>query len=298
MDLRHFLVAALAAASLSVAGPAEAQWRYYDGYRPYAQDNSGYPPFPGQDDQRSYEPQPQPQGEPQPQGPPEPQPQGDAQPQQQSEPQPQQQSEPQPQQQGDVQEPPSGFGFTSPNVEQQQQPDTGMQQPSSVPGGISGGPMDDAQAAASPRTAEIVQNPTDQPAGTIVVDTQSRHLYLVQQDGTAIQYGIGVGREGFAWKGVARVDHKGEWPRWFPPKDMLKRRPDLPIEMDGGLNNPLGARALYLYEGKKDTLFRIHGTNEPDTIGKAVSSGCIRMMNGDVMDLYNRVPVGTKVVVL
>jgi lipoprotein-anchoring transpeptidase ErfK/SrfK len=273
MSHRHFIIAALAAVSLSVAGSAEAQWRYYDGYRTYPPDNSGYPPFPGQDDQRSYEPQPQPQGEP------EPQPQGEAQPQQPGEPQP-----------------PTGYGYAPPNVEQQQ-PDNGaaLQQPG---GAMLGGPMDDAQAAASPRTAQVVQNPTSEAPGTIIVDTQSRHLYFVQQDGTAIQYGIGVGREGFAWKGVAHVDHKSEWPRWFPPKDMLKRRPDLPIEMDGGLNNPLGARALYLYEGKKDTLFRIHGTNEPDTIGKAVSSGCIRMMNGDVMDLYNRVPVGTRVVVL
>ncbi len=106
------------------------------------------------------------------------------------------------------------------------------------------------------------------------------------------------GREGFAWQGVARVGAKQEWPKWFPPEAMLQRRPDLPIEMDGGLGNPLGARALYLYEGKTDTQYRIHGTNEPDTIGKAVSSGCIRMMNADVMDLYNRVPIGTKVIVM
>ncbi len=161
-----------------------------------------------------------------------------------------------------------------------------------------GGEPDDAAAAASPKTAQIVANPTSEAPGTIVVDTKTRHLFYVQKDGRAIEYGIGVGREGFAWKGIAYVGRKAEWPRWIPPKEMLKRRPDLPTEMDGGLANPLGARALYLFENNKDTLFRIHGTNEPDTIGKAVSSGCIRMMNADVMDLYQRVGVGTRVVVL
>ena len=148
------------------------------------------------------------------------------------------------------------------------------------------------------KTAGMVQNPTNEPAGTIVIDTSSRHLYLVQPGGGAIRYGIGVGRQGFTWKGVARVGRKTEWPRWIPPKEMLKRRPDLPDEMEGGLDNPLGARALYLFQGNKDTLFRIHGTNEPDSIGKAVSSGCIRMMNADAIDLYERVKVGTRVVVL
>jgi lipoprotein-anchoring transpeptidase ErfK/SrfK len=148
------------------------------------------------------------------------------------------------------------------------------------------------------KTAAMVQNPTNEPAGTIVIDTSSRHLYLVRPGGGAIQYGIGVGRQGFTWKGVAHVGRKSEWPRWIPPKDMLQRRPDLPEEMEGGLENPLGARALYLFQGNKDTLFRIHGTNEPDSIGKAVSSGCIRMMNADAIDLYERVKVGTRVVVL
>lgn len=159
-------------------------------------------------------------------------------------------------------------------------------------------PPDDDVAGASERTRQEVAYPTSEPPGTIIVDTNTRHLYLIQGGGRAIQYGIGVGREGFAWKGIAEVHSKQEWPRWFPPPEMLQRRPDLPEEMDGGLGNPLGARALYLYSNGKDTLFRIHGTNEPDTIGKAVSSGCIRMMNGDVMDLYNRVPIGTRVVVL
>jgi lipoprotein-anchoring transpeptidase ErfK/SrfK len=148
------------------------------------------------------------------------------------------------------------------------------------------------------RTAAVVPNSTGEPPGTIVINTNERQLYLVGAGGTAIRYGIGVGRDGFTWKGVAQVGRKSEWPRWIPPKDMLKRRPDLPEEMDGGLENPLGARALYLFQGKRDTQFRIHGTNEPDTIGKAVSSGCIRMMNADVIDLYVRVGIGTRVVVL
>ena len=143
-----------------------------------------------------------------------------------------------------------------------------------------------------------VENPTRQPAGTIVIDTSSRHLYLVGSNGRAMQYGIGVGRQGFAWHGTAAVKRKAEWPGWTPPNDMLKRRPDLPLHMEGGIENPLGARALYLYQGNRDTMFRIHGTNEPDTIGQAVSSGCIRMMNADVIDLYRRVPLGTRVVVL
>ena len=151
---------------------------------------------------------------------------------------------------------------------------------------------------ANRRTMAEVANPTREGPGTIVIDTASRHLYLVEQNGRALQYGIGVGREGFAWKGEARVERKAEWPGWTPPNDMLKRRPDLPTHMEGGIDNPLGARAMYLFKGNKDTMFRIHGTNEPDTIGKAVSSGCIRMMNADVIDLYQRVPVGTKVKVL
>ena len=143
-----------------------------------------------------------------------------------------------------------------------------------------------------------VEDPTRQPAGTIVVDTSTRHLYLVEGNGRAIRYGIGVGRQGFAWHGTANVRRKAEWPGWTPPGDMLKRRPDLPLHMEGGIENPLGARALYLYQGRRDTMFRIHGTNEPDTIGQAVSSGCIRMMNADVIDLYDHVQVGTRVVVL
>ena len=130
--------------------------------------------------------------------------------------------------------------------------------------------------------------------GTIIIDTPQRFLYLVQENGTAIRYGIGVGRPGFTWAGVKTVSSKKEWPDWVPPPEMLQRRPDLPHFMAGGPENPLGARALYL----GSSLYRIHGSNEPWTIGSAVSSGCIRMRNEDVVDLYERVRVGTKVVVI
>jgi len=146
-------------------------------------------------------------------------------------------------------------------------------------------------------TRQIVSDPTGQPAGSITVDTRVRRLYLSLGGGQAMAYGIGVGRRGFEWRGVAHVGRKASWPGWTPPPEMLKRRPDLPRHMNGGIDNPLGARALYLYRGGKDTMFRIHGTNEPDTIGQAVSSGCIRMMNADVVDLYQRVGTGTRVVV-
>jgi lipoprotein-anchoring transpeptidase ErfK/SrfK len=130
--------------------------------------------------------------------------------------------------------------------------------------------------------------------GTIIINTNERLLYLVQDDGTAIRYGIGVGRPGFTWAGVRQVTRKREWPDWTPPPEMLKRRPDLPRHMEGGPENPLGARAMYL----GSTLYRIHGSNEPWTIGTAVSSGCIRMRNEDVIDLYERVRLGTRVVVI
>ena len=130
--------------------------------------------------------------------------------------------------------------------------------------------------------------------GTVVIDTPNHFLYLVEGGGKAMRYGIGVGRPGFTWSGVHTVSSKKEWPDWVPPKEMLERQPDLPHFMAGGPNNPLGARAMYL----GSTLYRIHGSNEPWTIGHNVSSGCIRMRNVDVMDLYDRVKVGTKVVVL
>jgi lipoprotein-anchoring transpeptidase ErfK/SrfK len=131
-------------------------------------------------------------------------------------------------------------------------------------------------------------------AGTIVIDTNARFLYLVQNDGTARRYGVGVGKPGFEWAGTHKITRKAEWPDWRPPAQMRKRRPDLPVFMAGGPENPLGARALYL----GSTLYRIHGSNQPWTIGHAVSSGCIRMRNEDVTDLYQRVRVGTKVYVL
>ncbi|CAN2533852.1 hypothetical+protein [Methylocapsa aurea] len=130
-------------------------------------------------------------------------------------------------------------------------------------------------------------------AGTIVIDSENKFLYLVQASGRALRYGIGVGRPGFTWAGVKAISRKAEWPDWTPPGEMLSRRPDLPRHMEGGPANPLGARAMYL----GSSLYRIHGTNEPYTIGQNVSSGCIRMMNDDVVDLYDRVHVGTKVVV-
>ena len=135
---------------------------------------------------------------------------------------------------------------------------------------------------------------TDQPPGTIVIHTDERFLYLVQGNNRAIRYGIGVGREGFTWQGLVKISRKQEWPDWRPPPEMIQRQPYLPRFMAGGPGNPLGARALYL----GDTDYRIHGTNQPLTIGHAVSSGCFRLVNPDVIDLFNRVPVGTKVVIL
>ncbi len=130
--------------------------------------------------------------------------------------------------------------------------------------------------------------------GTVVISTSQRRLYYILPNQEAVQYGVGVGREGFSWAGTKTVTMKKEWPAWRPPEQMIKRRPDLPRYMAGGNDNPLGARALYL----GSSLYRIHGSNEPETIGAAVSSGCIRMTNRDVIDLYDRVKVGTKVVVL
>ena len=147
-------------------------------------------------------------------------------------------------------------------------------------------------------TKEMMPDPTEERPGTITVDTANRYLYLSLPGGQAVRYGIGVGRDGFTWKGRVRIGRKESWPAWTPPSAMLKRRPDLPRHMAGGEENPLGARAMYLYSGNRDTMFRIHGSNEPWTIGQAVSSGCIRMLNDDVSDLFSRVKVGTQVVVL
>jgi lipoprotein-anchoring transpeptidase ErfK/SrfK len=142
-----------------------------------------------------------------------------------------------------------------------------------------------------PRTT--VNFPDNYVPGTIFINTAERRLYLVLGNGQALRYGIGVGRDGFRWGGVHRISAKKEWPSWTPPAQMIARRPDLPRHMAGGIENPLGARAMYL----GSTLYRIHGSNEPETIGQAVSSGCFRMTNDDVTDLYNRVNVGATVVV-
>jgi lipoprotein-anchoring transpeptidase ErfK/SrfK len=163
-----------------------------------------------------------------------------------------------------------------------------------------------ANLAAVPRVPAIdraflpalVDDPTGEAPGTIVVNTSQRYLYLVLPEGKAQRYGVGVGREGFGWSGRVKVGRKAEWPTWTPPAEMRRRQPHLPLSLAGGPNNPLGARALYLYDGGRDTLFRIHGSNEPWTIGHAVSSGCIRMRNEDVIELYSRTPIGARVVVM
>lgn len=152
---------------------------------------------------------------------------------------------------------------------------------------------DPSRATVDPIPREEVAYNGKMGGGSIFINTSERRLYYVLGNGKAIRYGIGVGRPGFDWAGTNRVSRKAEWPDWTPPAQMLKRRPDLPRHMKGGEDNPLGARAMYL----GSTLFRIHGSNEPETIGQAVSSGCFRMTNEDVKDLYDRVSVGTTVVV-
>jgi lipoprotein-anchoring transpeptidase ErfK/SrfK len=154
---------------------------------------------------------------------------------------------------------------------------------------------DAVRYAADPRyVRQMVDYHGEEKPGTVIINTPERMLYLVEPGGRALRYGIGVGRPGFTWAGVKTVTMKKEWPDWRPPDEMLRRRPDLPHYMPGGPENPLGARALYL----GDTLYRIHGSNEPWTIGTQVSSGCIRMRNEDVIDLYGRVPVGARVIVI
>ena len=153
------------------------------------------------------------------------------------------------------------------------------------------------QAEIDPHFARYeIGDPTGEAPGTIVVETKERQLYFVLPNRKAIRYGVSVGDEAFGWSGTARVARKAEWPDWNPPAEMIKRWPHV-HHVDGGPNNPLGARALYLFEGSKDTLYRIHGTNEPEKIGQAVSSGCIRMRNLDVVDLYNRVGPDARVIV-
>jgi len=155
-------------------------------------------------------------------------------------------------------------------------------------------PNDDQSEVRADLRRQIVNYPTNEAPGTIVVDTPHTYLYLVMGGGKALRYGIGVGREGFTWSGVKTVERKSEWPDWTPPPEMIQRQPYLPRFVAGGPTNPMGARAMYL----SGSVYRIHGTNAPSTIGGQVSSGCIRMVNDDVIDLYNRVKVGAKVIVL
>ncbi len=153
--------------------------------------------------------------------------------------------------------------------------------------------IEDGRTKAMPILRETVNYDGPYNRGTIVISTAERRMYYILGDGKALKYGVGVGRPGFEWSGSKNITMKREWPDWRPPAQMLKRRPDLPKYMPGGENNPLGARAMYI----GGTLYRIHGSNEPETIGQAVSSGCIRMLNEDVIDLYERVKVGSRVVV-
>lgn len=147
---------------------------------------------------------------------------------------------------------------------------------------------------------QVVDNPTGERPGTVVIDTSNRFLYLVQDGGKALRYGIGIGRDGFSWSGEGIIQFKREWPVWTPPAEMIEREPELEEFRNGmqpGLDNPLGARALYIFQNGRDTLYRLHGNPEIRTIGQAVSSGCIRLINQDVIDLYGRVPPRTKIVV-
>ena len=179
----------------------------------------------------------------------------------------------------------------------QQQPDVGFdgQRLPGNPPDLYGQEAADPNQRFDPRyNKQLVEYSGKEGAGTIVIDTPNKFLYLVQGDGKALRYGVGVGRPGFTWSGTKTISAKKEWPAWTPPPEMLARRPDLPRHMEGGPENPLGARAMYL----GSSLYRIHGSNEPWTIGTNVSSGCIRMRNEDVIDLYGRVGVGTRVVVI
>jgi len=153
------------------------------------------------------------------------------------------------------------------------------------------------------RGKQIVKYKTVERPGTVIIDTSAKRLYYVLKDNKAISYGVGVGRAGFEWSGTAHIARRAEWPAWRPPAEMIERElrengRQLPEVMEGGPSNPLGARALYLYQGSQDTLYRIHGTNYPASIGRAMSSGCIRMLNSEVIDLYDRIKIGTKVIVI
>ena len=145
---------------------------------------------------------------------------------------------------------------------------------------------------------QLVKYTSTEPQGTVVVDTKNHFLYIIFENQTALRYGVGVGREGFKWYGVAKIMRKAIWPRWVPPPEMLVRKPELPKFIDGGPDNPLGPRALYLFRGGRDIGYRLHGTTEPWSIGSDASSGCIRLFSEDVIDLYQRCPIGTKVLVI
>jgi lipoprotein-anchoring transpeptidase ErfK/SrfK len=191
---------------------------------------------------------------------------------------------------------PQGQVYQAPQGQVYQPQPAYGQQPMAMPQAM-GQPMmgDPARPAFDPKyEKQLVDYDGKEGAGTVVVDTPNKFLYLVEGHGKALRYGIGVGRPGFTWSGVKTISAKKEWPDWTPPSEMLVRRPDLPRHMEGGPLNPLGARAMYL----GSTLYRIHGSNEPWTIGTNVSSGCIRMRNEDVIDLYGRVNVGTRVIVI
>jgi len=167
--------------------------------------------------------------------------------------------------------------------------DAQQQDPGDQPGLVA----DDSYAPDPEWQKQMVYYRTTEAPGTIIISTAERHLYLVQPNGRALRYGIGVGRDGFQWQGLLNITKKAEWPDWTPPPEMIARQPYLPRFMAGGPGNPLGARAMYL----GTTVYRIHGTNQPWTIGTKISSGCFRLVNADVSDLYGRVPVGTKVIV-
>jgi lipoprotein-anchoring transpeptidase ErfK/SrfK len=154
-------------------------------------------------------------------------------------------------------------------------------------------PTPEEEELTGPWEKQTVFYRTNEPPGTVIIVTAERFLYLVQGNNRAIRYGIGVGRDGFQWSGMQKISRKQEWPDWRPPPEMIERQPYLPRFMAGGPGNPLGARALYLGQ----TVYRIHGTNQPETIGHAVSSGCFRLVNNDVIDLFDRVPVGTRVII-
>ncbi|GAU82779.1 L,D-transpeptidase [Bosea sp. BIWAKO-01] len=178
-----------------------------------------------------------------------------------------------------------GSAFAAPKAGETETLDIGDE-----PGRISG---EETVVADGPYARQAVLFRSSEPPGTVVIHTSERFLYVVQGNNRALRYGIGVGREGFQWSGLVKISRKAEWPDWRPPPEMIARQPYLPRFMAGGPGNPMGARALYL----GSTVFRVHGTNQPETIGQSISSGCFRLANGDIIDLYERVPLNTKVVV-